>query len=76
MVGSGPDCASGAYNCGGGLGWGQHDVPVAVIPALRVVSPSPEVAAIAGSIAAQFRRMVNICMGVLLRPAATWCLIA
>lgn len=39
---------------------------VAVIPALRVVSPSPEVAAIASSIAALFRRMVNICMGVLL----------
>jgi uncharacterized membrane protein len=39
---------------------------VAVIPALRAVSPSPEVAAISGSIAALFRRMVNICMGVLL----------
>ena len=39
---------------------------VAVIPALRVASPSPEVAAIAGQIAALFRRMVNICMGVLL----------
>jgi len=39
---------------------------VAVIPALRVASPSPEVAVLASSIAAQFRRMVNICMGVLL----------
>lgn len=39
---------------------------VAVIPSLRGVSPSPEVAAIAGSIAGLFRRMVNICMGVLL----------
>lgn len=39
---------------------------VAVIPALRVASPSPEVAVIAGQIAALFRRMVNICMGVLL----------
>ena len=39
---------------------------VAVIPALRVASPSPEVAAIAGQIAVLFRRMVNICMGVLL----------
>lgn len=39
---------------------------VAVIPALRAVSPSPEVAAIASQIAALFRRMVNICMGVLL----------
>lgn len=33
---------------------------VAVIPALRAVSPSPEVAAIASQIAALFRRMVNI----------------
>lgn len=39
---------------------------VAVIPALRVASPSPEVAAIAGQIAVLFRRMVTICMGVLL----------
>jgi len=39
---------------------------VAVIPALRSVGASPTVAEIAGSIASLFRRMVNICMGVLL----------
>ncbi len=39
---------------------------VAVIPALRRVSPSPEVGKIAGTIAGLFRRMVNLCMGVLL----------
>jgi uncharacterized membrane protein len=39
---------------------------VVVIPALRVASSSSEVAAIAGQIATLFRRMVNICMGVLL----------
>ncbi len=39
---------------------------VAVIPALRSVEASPAVAEIAGSIAALFRRVVNICMGVLL----------
>ena len=39
---------------------------VAVIPALRSFGASPAVAQIAGQIAALFRRMVNICMGVLL----------
>jgi len=36
---------------------------VAVLPALRSAGPAP---AIAGQIAALFRRMVNICIGVLL----------
>jgi uncharacterized membrane protein len=38
----------------------------AVIPALRGVGSSPAIAGIASSIAALFRRMVNICIGVLL----------
>jgi len=40
---------------------------VAVLPALRSKGPAP---AIAGEIAALFRRMVNICMGVLLLSGA------
>jgi uncharacterized membrane protein len=40
---------------------------VAVLPALRSKGP---VAAVAGEIAALFRRMVNICMGVLLLSGA------
>ncbi len=40
---------------------------VAVIPALRSSGPAPAVAA---QIAALFRRMVNICMGVLLLSGA------
>ena len=39
---------------------------VVVIPAMRGMSPSPEVGALAGRVAALFRRMVNVCMGVLL----------
>src|ERR1035438_1386545 len=38
----------------------------AVIPALRGAGSSPAIAEIASSIAALFRRMVNICIGVLL----------
>ncbi|OLE01875.1 MAG: hypothetical protein AUG82_10225 [Ktedonobacter sp. 13_1_20CM_4_53_11] len=40
---------------------------VAVLPALHSKGPAP---AIAGEIAALFRRMVNICMGVLLLSGA------
>lgn len=40
---------------------------VAVLPALRSKGPAP---AVAGEIAALFRRMVNICMGVLLLSGA------
>ena len=40
---------------------------VAVLPALRSKGPAP---AIAGEIAALFRRMVNICMGILLLSGA------
>jgi uncharacterized membrane protein len=40
---------------------------VAVLPALRSKGPAP---AVAGEIAALFRRMVNICMGVLLLTGA------
>ena len=40
---------------------------VTVLPALRSKGPAP---AIAGEIAALFRRMVNICMGVLLLSGA------
>ena len=40
---------------------------VAVLPALRSKGPVP---AVAGEIAALFRRMVNICMGVLLLSGA------
>ncbi|HEY6410515.1 MAG TPA: hypothetical protein VIY29_23950 [Ktedonobacteraceae bacterium] len=40
---------------------------LAVLPALRSKGPAP---ALAGEIAALFRRMVNICMGVLLLSGA------
>lgn len=40
---------------------------VAVLPALRSKGPAP---AVAGEIAALFRRMVNVCMGVLLLSGA------
>ncbi len=40
---------------------------VAVLPALRSKGPAP---AVAGEIAALFRRMVNICVGVLLLSGA------
>jgi hypothetical protein len=40
---------------------------LAVLPALRSKGPAP---AIAGEIAALFRRMVNVCMGVLLLSGA------
>ncbi|MBO0782687.1 MAG: hypothetical protein J2P37_28060 [Ktedonobacteraceae bacterium] len=49
---------SGAVWVGGSLMY-----LVVVLPALRSNSPAP---AIAGQIAAQFKRMVNICIGVLL----------
>lgn len=40
---------------------------VAVLPALRSKGPAP---AVAGEVAALFRRMVNVCMGVLLLSGA------
>jgi len=42
----------------------------AVIPALRSGGSTPGVAALAAQIAALFRRMVNICIGVLLLSGA------
>lgn len=43
---------------------------LAVIPALRSGGAAPGLAAVAGQIAALFRRLVNICIGVLLLTGA------
>src|SRR6266516_996745 len=43
---------------------------VAILPALRSAGPAPGVATVAAQIAALFRRLVNICIGVLLLTGA------